>query len=328
MQTAAEQHLASQQELQTEALLLLDKALQNWSGKPEDWAGQVLEIGDDLLEIQVSAAAGADAYLAAVLAAQGATPAPEGAVSAAAFADLTDGGGSWLRKLVFAVAAVAEVEAPELERALWVARSIVLTGMQDVGRSAVQTAMQAEPSVSGYVRMLNAPSCSRCVILAGRVYRSATPFRRHPRCDCRHIPQAEDGDDWTTSPRGYFNSLTAEEQDETFGPENAEAIRLGANISQVVNAEQGVTTVSAYGRELTVTTTGTTVRALFGGYEVLADGTVRRRPDSELRRLPGERYRRTTELRLMPDQIFQLAEEFSWDRAETLRQLRRFGYII
>lgn len=286
-----------------------------------------MAIGDDLLSFQVGAAAGAESYLAAVLAAQGASSAPEGSVAASAFADLTDGGGSWLRKLAYAVAAVAEAESG-VERASWVARSIVLTGIQDVGRAAVQSAMQTEPTVSGYVRMLNPPSCPRCVVLAGRVYGSAVAFRRHPRCDCRHIPQAEQADDWSTSPQRYFDSLSAEEQNATFGEANAEAIRLGADISQVVNAEAGVTVVSAYGRDLTVTTTGTTRRALFGGYEVLADGTVRRRPDSELRRLPGERYRRTTELRLMPDQIFQLAEEFSWDRAETLRQLRRFGYII
>jgi hypothetical protein len=261
-----------------------------------------VEIGDDLLAMQVAAAAGAGAYLAAVLAAQGVSAAPEGSVVASAFADLADGGGSWLRKLAFAVASVAGVEAPELERALWVARSIVLTGIQDVGRSAVQAAMQAEPSVTGYVRMLNAPSCSRCVVLAGRVYGSAVAFRRHLRCDCRHIPQAENADDWTTSPQTYFDLLTAEEQDATFGEANAEAIRLGADISQVVNAEQGVTIVGGIRGQ------AVTSRSLAGIALQLERGQTAFRP--------------------LPDEIFQAAERAGWDRAETLRQLRRFGYVI
>lgn len=237
-----------------------------------------------------------------MLAAQGVAVAPEGVVAPAAFADLADGGGSWLRKISFTVASVAEVEAPELERALWVARSIVLTGIQDVGRAAVQVAMQAEPGVTGYVRMLNPPSCSRCVLLAGRTYRSATAFRRHPRCDCRHIPKAEDSGDWTTSPQGYFGSLTTDEQNETFGRENAEAIRLGADISQVVNAEQGVTTVGGIRGQVV------TSRSLAGAALDLERGQTAFRP--------------------LPDEIFQAAERAGWDRAEMLRQLRRFGYII
>jgi hypothetical protein len=63
------------------------------------------------------------------------------------------------------------------------------TTVQDTGRAAVSAGMIARPHVEGYVRVLTLPSCSRCAILAGRVYRWSTGFQRHPRCDCRMLPQ-------------------------------------------------------------------------------------------------------------------------------------------
>lgn len=266
---------------------------------------RVVSIGDPLLSLQVAAASDADTYLDEVLAAQGADMASEGAVAPATFADTADGGGSWLRTLVYAPASVAEAEARAGERtrlrAEWVARTIVLTGMQDTGRAAVQTAMTARPAVRGYVRMLVPPSCARCAVLAGRVYRSATAFKRHRRCDCRHVPSAENASDWSTSPRRYFRSLSTEDQDDIFGDANAEAIRLGADISQVVNAEEGVTVVAGVRGQIV------TSRSLAGQRSGLVNGAT---------------------FRPLPDEIFQAADQAGWDRVETLRQLRRFGYVI
>jgi hypothetical protein len=128
------------------------------------------------------------------------------------------------------------------------------------------------------------------------------------------------------------SSLSTEDQDRVFGKASAEAIRDSGvkqtTINQVVNARQGVETVTAYGHQVQVTTSGTTRRALFGRFEVLPDGTLRERTDAELAKLPGSRYRRATAPRLLPDEIYRLSEEFGWDRAEVLRQLRRFAYIV
>ena len=154
------------------------------------------------------------------------------------------------------------------------------------------------------------PSCSRCVILAGRTYRSATPFRRHPRCDCRHIPVAEDSDDLTTNPRTYFRSLPADEQNRVFGVAGAQAIRDGSDIAQVVNARKGITTVNAYGTEVVATLEGTTRSGLAGQRLGAADPGTPQVP------------------RLMPEEIYRLADENGWDRAELLRQLRRFAYLL
>lgn len=59
---------------------------------------------------------------------------------------------------------------------------IVRTQLADAGRAADQVAIVADRTMTGYVRMLQPPSCSRCVILAGRRYAWNAGFKRHPRC--------------------------------------------------------------------------------------------------------------------------------------------------
>src|SRR5690349_7711437 len=69
---------------------------------------------------------------------------------------------------------------------------MVTTQLQDAARSAASVAIAVRASAGGYVRMLNTPSCSRCVILAGKWFRWNAGFDRHPKCDCRHVPSRED----------------------------------------------------------------------------------------------------------------------------------------
>lgn len=289
------------------------------TGRPERWRDGIAVVGTRLLALQVTLAGLADDYLDDVLAAQGAETAAEGAVLAGGWMDYVDGGGSLLANLVFAPNSLRQrgLDAAVLrERMLHLATTIVTTAMQDTVRSSVQAGMHARPAVRSYVRMLQPPSCARCAILAGRVYHRAKPFPRHDRCDCRNVPKAEDSGDWTTRPKAYFHSLLAAEQDRIFTRAGAEAIRRGADINQVVNARQGITTVTAYGREVLATTTGITVRGL-AGQRLASEGLAK-----------TGRYRAATTPRLLPDEIFRLADEAGWDRAETLRQLRRFGYIL
>ena len=223
-------------------------------------------------------------------------------------------------------------------------RMIAATQVADAGRVADQVAMTARPAATGYRRMLVGMSCSRCVILAGRWYAVNAGFRRHPLCDCIHVPGREDTtDDVRTNPTAYFESLSAEEQDRVFTKAGAEAIRLGANINQVVNARRGargLTTAGArvtgaearmlrggrsrgrleavdmYGRQLLVTSEGVTVRGV-AGIRLGARETGQRRA--------GDRYRSARTPRLMPESILQIAGD---DRGEAIRLLKRFGYII
>lgn len=261
-------------------------------------------IGTRLLTLQVQSATYADAYLNDILHAQGAVDTAQGRVNPESWADLTDGGGSWLQGLVFAPNSVRLPGVDWWTRFQFVSASIVKTGLGDTARGAVQAGMHARPSVKGYVRMLRGTSCARCAILAGRHYKSAVAFQRHKRCDCVNIPVAESGVDWSTDPHTYFHSLDAADQDRLFTKAGALAIRHGADIAQVVNAREGITTATAFGRQVQATTVGTTSRGLAG--QRLGPGVPR----------------------LLPDEIFLQAERLGWDRAKVLDELKRFAYIV
>lgn len=103
---------------------------------------------------------------------------------------------------------------------------VIASQVQDAGRQGAAIATAVTPRATAYTRMLNPPSCSRCVVLAGKVYGKNTGFQRHPSCDCVHVPtNREDGDDVAFDAVGYFDSLSAEEQDRIFTKHGAELIR-------------------------------------------------------------------------------------------------------
>lgn len=304
------------------ALSLLSQALRRGKSSPEAWRDAVQSIGERLLLLQVASASLADPYLNDVLEAQGADPEAETQIVPQNFADLADGGGSWLQLLVYAPNSVRDGTSSDYwQRFQFVANSIVKTGLDDVGRSSVQTAMQSRPAVKWYVRMLRGKTCARCAILAGRRYKSSVAFDRHRNCDCVHIPAAEDAKSWTTDPKRLFRSLTPAEQNQVFTKAGAEAIRLGADPSQVVNAHKGVWTPTAYGTRVQATLEGTTKRGIAGqrlGEEGFAKTTG----------LKSSRYAHSRTPRLMPEEIFLQADRLGWDRTEVLRQLKRFGYVL
>lgn len=162
------------------------------------WRDAVAETAPQLLALQRAAVEETEPFLNAVLEAQGADTTADGAVNVDAFVDQTDGGGSWMRNLVYAPpsayrAAVAAGAGDTLARSRgrFVANSVVLSAMQDIPRAAVMTGMLGRRSVKGYVRALRGKSCARCAILAGRRYR-VSAFRRHPRQPMRllHDPRS------------------------------------------------------------------------------------------------------------------------------------------
>lgn len=294
-------------------------------GDGNQWRDAVIDNGAELLALQQAAVEQADTYLDDVLDAQGADTAADARVATSAFVDQTDGGGSWLRNLVYAPpSAYADAIAGGVggtlaaTRARYVGAAIVLDGLRDMARAADVTAALTRPAVHGYIRALRGATCARCAVLAGRHYRTGRSFKRHPRCDCYMIPSAEDdGRSWTTSPRRFYDRLSPAERVAVFGDAGAAAIEAGADISQVVNAYDGVQVVQAFGRDVATTTSGTTRRGLYGGYEVMPDGSLRKRLKSE-----------TLPPRLLPDEIFAQAEIEGWSREETLTVLQRFGYVI
>ena len=123
--------------------------------------------------------------------------------------------------------------------------ALVLSLVQDAGRTAATVDIARRPAITGYVRSLNTPSCSRCAVLAGRVYRYSTGFQRHPRCDCLMTPTTlAAGKDLVLDPTdairdGRITGLSSGDR---------EALDNGADLGQVVNVrrkEAGLTVGSS-----------------------------------------------------------------------------------
>lgn len=193
---------------------------------------------------------------------------------------------------------------------------IVLSQVRDSGRQAAVLASAVRPQVTAYTRMLVAPSCSRCAVLAGRTYRSRTPFRRHPGCDCRHIPSSEAlAGDLTTDPRAYFDSLTEAEQERVFTKAGAQVIREGADVAKVVNARRGMDTAQVNVRGWIPKGRAVTRDVLGRPLYVTTEPMTKR---GAAHRVRGRNY-----VRLMPESIVQIAG----DQADLLRLLKAHGYI-
>ncbi|MFJ9628087.1 hypothetical protein ACIRU8_10385 [Streptomyces sp. NPDC101175] len=292
-------------------------------------------------DAQTQSARLADPYLDDVLSAEDADPAADGRVVPSSLAGIASDGRPLLSLLYQPVIdwKVRLLAGQSMEDAfrgsLASALRITSTQVADAGRGATSVAMAGRRTIQGYVRVVQPPACSRCVILAGTEYGWNKGFQRHPRCDCIHLPTTLiarhqhgrlGGDGFTPTtrpgaggsgfidPRAYFNGLSRAQQDQVFGEAGARAIREGADMAQVVNARRGMTTMTAYGRRVQATTEGTTRRGSFYRQEraraVAAGQTTARN------------FRLLTP-RLMPEEIFRLTQS----RDEALAMLRRFGYL-
>lgn len=109
---------------------------------------------------------------------------------------------------------------------------LVSTLVQDAGRTASAVGIASRPAVTAHVRMLNLPSCGRCAVLAGRVYRWSSGFQRHPKCDCVMVP--------TTLAAGTELTLDGRKaalagQIRGLSKADMEAIEMGADLGRVVN---------------------------------------------------------------------------------------------
>lgn len=164
-----------------------------------------------------------------------------------------------------------------------------------------ESAATGRPVTVGWVRMLTPPSCGRCAVLAGKFYRWNSGFQRHPMCDCHHIPTTVAGaNEVLTNPYVYFNSLTENEQNYYFGKAQAQAIRDGADINQVVNASR---------------TAGSMFTA-DDGKRYTSEGTTRRG------------FARGTAGRVLRPTVWQIYRDAAGDKAEAFAMLQKFGYVL
>lgn len=184
---------------------------------------------------------------------------------------------------------------------------LILSEVADAGRTASQVEFVGRPEWQNYVRMLNPPSCPRCAILAGRIYRDLDAFDRHPGCDCVMVPVQ----DWQTA---HDSGLVASFGDafrrgDVHGLSKADAgaIADGAVPHEVINATRGLGApgitaglrTEVFGRRVKATTEGTTKRAAW-----------RKANPSRL-------------VRLRPESIYAFAK----DREDAIRLLKLYGYI-
>jgi hypothetical protein len=218
--------------------------------------------------------------------------------------------------------------------------TVVKTAIADIGRMADDT-VAANKGYTHYIRVVQPGACSRCAILAGKASASK-PFLRHPNCHCTSMPSNQKTPaGFFHGPNDYFESLSATEQDRVFTKAGAFAIRNGADPVQVVNARRGASGIGyashggvtgaqrarlqkmtigrrADGSPLQVYATqeGTTSRSQFGKGQI--------RLTDQYSKSETDRYRRTTTIRLMPEQIQVMAGD---NPARARELLQRYGYL-
>lgn len=116
--------------------------------------------------------------------------------------------------------------------------------VQEAGRAAESVATAVRPDI-WHVRFLSPPSCSRCAILAGRVYRYSDGFLRHPNCDCVMVPttvaNAEPQD---------VEQLIRDGQVTGLSKADLQALRGGADLGKVVNVRSRAAGLTESGRVL------------------------------------------------------------------------------
>lgn len=200
---------------------------------------------------------------------------------------------------------VGESDAMQIGRATL--RQMSTQALEDTSVSAMGVSITQRAGV-GYVRVESPDCCPRCAILAGKYFRHSQNFLRHPKCHGTTIPckgrDKAEKQGWITDPMDRFNRMSEAEQDRVFGHADAQAIRDGADICQVVNAHRGMRPVGRGNISMTT-----------------SEGTSRYGWSRMIRKYEyGQKQRR----RLTPEGIYS----FNLPREQTIELLKREGYIL
>lgn len=238
-----------------------------------DWQAQLPTAVGAFTAAQEASAAMADAYVGEALAAQGSTAVAslDGSaltVDPAALAGRAASGLS-LENLLSIPAARAQAvvttggvsAAHALKAGVGSLQMYARTETADAATAAVQVSSVTH-SVLRYMRVTGPLCCARCAILSGRLYKVAE-FERHPNDRCSMLPvddprAVEVPDPATLFREGRITDLTRAE---------TKALNMGADLSQVVNARDGMYRVG--GRSYT--NAGATLRGVAGARLAAAD---------------------------------------------------------
>lgn len=276
---------------------------------------------DAVVAGQLTAAEGAQAFVASAMAARNAAAPLLAETVPGALAGVASDGRP-LTTLLFAPAITTYTAfvggmGPEASMLLGMNQMarMVATQISDTSRAATSVAMTTHRKCIAYVRVVKLPACGRCIILAGRQYSYSTGFKRHPKCDCGMDPIEIERWGDVPSPKDLVAQMSREEQQKRLGKAAVEALEAGADLNQVVNARRGMQTMTVHGQQVKATTEGVTRRGL-AGQQLIREGGAEK--------VPGLRYQRSKTPRLMPEEILNLAD----DREHQLRLLKKNGYIL
>jgi hypothetical protein len=222
-------------------LLLLFGGRRLWRGMTPDFDASWSRIVPSLVALtsgaQLAAArAGAD-YVPTVLEQTGQPDEPLAAVRPQAFAGVASDGRSLAGLLEGSVVAAKRAVARGVDGGdalaygeRWLEQALQ-SAVADASRDATQAAVAVRPRLQ-WVRVVNAPSCSRCAVLAGKVFNWNASFDRHPQCDCLALPvTVANADSFLTNPtelarRGLIKDLSRDQRDR---------LADGADLPKVLN---------------------------------------------------------------------------------------------
>jgi len=341
----AERHRAARERLTKRAVSSVLREWQQFDVRDLDlsWDLRAETMVAAVASAQTAAAAQANPYMAAVARASGEKV--EAQVAPAAFSGVTLDSRELGPAMYGAVTHTKDLigTGRSVADAFTVGASflatVVSSAIQDMGRQADLTAGVGARRTR-YVRVISPGACSRCAILAG-AGSSAKAYLRHPSCKCTALPVDGVPEGMFASPKDYFESLSASEQERVFTKAGAEAIRHGADPIKVVNARRGAYGIGYSGHygtfisesrmrrlqavtvgvkpdgsplQVFMTTEGTTSRGAFGRREIAEFENAKK----------SGRYRRTTTIRLMPEQIAVMA---GGDTDRWIELLQRYGYL-
>ncbi len=228
----AELYLANQRRV----AVTLAEVDAEWSRVGEDLDAGWSQVGDRITRLTSAAMVGAarDGATSVPLALKelGDDVDPLGVVVPERFG-LTASDGRPLDGLLYgAVVTARAAKVPTLDDRLTTGRKwldmAVHTQVVDASRLASQAAITARDG-TGYVRMVNLPSCQDCAALAGKFFRFNAGFARHAGCDCIHRPASS-----TEGFEGYAETFTLDDITDLSAGQR-QAMEDGADFGRVVN---------------------------------------------------------------------------------------------
>jgi hypothetical protein len=207
------------------ALLAIKAASEALAARPRGLAA----LAQTILRYQIIAATFADRAIGVMLADQRIEAPPQATLNLPAFitSPLT----------IERMTAKTETDA-EFER-------LIASMTQETARAVQQAAVAVRPDI-GWVRHLTLPSCSRCAVLAGRVYRWSDGFLRHPGCDCTMTPTSENDDSMAYD----VEELARTGQVTGLSKADQQALNDGADFGKLVNVRSRKAGLTESGRVL------------------------------------------------------------------------------